>query len=297
MKRAVLSGIFFLVILLGFGVMPTKAAMIQRLYNPNSGEHFYSKDMNEVAVLMQAGWHYEGVGWIAPDKGIAVYRTYNPNAGDHHYTTDLAEVKDLVKKGWKDEGISFYAASKGVAVHREYNPNAKAGTHNFTVNKYEDSELIAKGWKKEGIGFYVEAFAPKKPTMELLSCDNYSTKDFSTISSTFAQSDYFKEIVVKKGLMVIFSGDYSALGMDDTIYPVTSNPEVINKATDKEMKGYEAANKDMDDAMSELDKEIGATDPTSFDTYPMATRKSGTSTVTLVAKNGAIMKLVVTVID
>ena len=37
-----------------------------RLYNPNSGEHFYTASVSERNNLYDLGWHYEGVGWFAP---------------------------------------------------------------------------------------------------------------------------------------------------------------------------------------------------------------------------------------
>ena len=57
-----------------------------RLYNPNSGEHFYTANTTERDNVKKAGWKYEGIGWYAPTSGDPVYRLYNPNAGDHHYS-------------------------------------------------------------------------------------------------------------------------------------------------------------------------------------------------------------------
>lgn len=68
-----------------------------RLYNPNSGEHFYTKTTSERDHLRSVGWRYEGIGWQAPTGGNPVYRLYNPNAGDHHYTL-LASERDHLKK-------------------------------------------------------------------------------------------------------------------------------------------------------------------------------------------------------
>ncbi len=63
---------------------PTKVVMY-RLYNPNSGEHFYTANQKEQKYLVSIGWKVEGKGWDAPDKSEKpVYRLYNPNAGDHH---------------------------------------------------------------------------------------------------------------------------------------------------------------------------------------------------------------------
>ena len=77
---------------------------MHRLYNPNSGEHFYTKDTNEKNWLVSLGWISEGIGWIAPNSSdYPVYRLYNANGGEHHYTMNKAEKDMLVKVGWKYE--------------------------------------------------------------------------------------------------------------------------------------------------------------------------------------------------
>lgn len=127
-----------------------------RLYNPNSGEHFYTADTNEADNVIEHGWKYEGVGWTAPvSSQLPVYRMYNPNAGDHHYTMNAVEKDMLVSKGWNYEGIGWYSASgSGVPLYRQYNPNAVTGTHNYTINKNENDNLKRLGWHEEGIGWY-----------------------------------------------------------------------------------------------------------------------------------------------
>lgn len=129
---------------------------IHRLYNPNSGEHFYTSNTEERDYLVNVGWRSEGVGWVAPTISMApVYRLYNPNAGDHHYTLDANERNDLQKYGWRYEGISFYSDEyQTVPLYRQYNPNAVAGAHNFTTDKYENDYLISVGWHPEKIGWY-----------------------------------------------------------------------------------------------------------------------------------------------
>lgn len=129
---------------------------IHRLYNPNSGEHFYTSNTEERDYLVNVGWRSEGVGWVAPTISMApVYRLYNPNAGDHHYTLDANERNDLQKYGWRYEGISFYSDEfQTIPLYRQYNPNAVAGAHNFTTDKYENDYLIAVGWHPEKIGWY-----------------------------------------------------------------------------------------------------------------------------------------------
>ncbi|MDO4623513.1 MAG: hypothetical protein Q4B22_11240 [Eubacteriales bacterium] len=132
------------------------ASFMYRLYNPNSGEHFYTDDEEEKTHLEVVGWNYEGGGWAAPSHSdTPVYRLYNPNAGDHHYTMDAGEREYLVQAGWSYEGIGWYSTSKeGVPVYRAYNPNAKAGAHNYTTEKGEQEALIKAGWRDEGIGWY-----------------------------------------------------------------------------------------------------------------------------------------------
>lgn len=127
-----------------------------RLYNINSGEHFYTANASEMNNLSRLGWSYEGVGWTAPAKSsIPVYRLYNPNAGDHHYTTNISERNTLISIGWNDEGIGWYSAEKnGVPLYREYNPNAMTGTHNYTTSTSEHYNLVSLGWRDEGIGWY-----------------------------------------------------------------------------------------------------------------------------------------------
>ncbi len=135
---------------------PAKTVDMYRLYNPNSGEHFYTANATEKDNLVSLGWKYEGVGWKAPaTSNTPVYRVYNPNAGDHHYTTNKAEIDFLVSVGWNDEGIGWYSDdAKSVALYRQYNPNAVTGAHNFTSSKGENDWLVSVGWKDEGIGCY-----------------------------------------------------------------------------------------------------------------------------------------------
>lgn len=136
-------------------VAPANTSEMYRMYNPNSGEHFYTANRNERDMLVSKGWRYESIGWTAPEKGAPVYRLYNPNAGDHHYTTDIKERDMLVSKGWRAEGIGWYTDPKQTTkVYRSYNPNAIAGAHHFTTSYEEHCNLIRLGWKDEGIAWY-----------------------------------------------------------------------------------------------------------------------------------------------
>jgi hypothetical protein len=141
-------------------VDPTPVAMY-RLYNPNSGEHFYTSNVVEKNVLVTVGWKYEGVAWTAPSKSATpVYRLYSGT--DHHYTTSVVERDYLVSVGWTDEGIGWYSDDlEGVAIYRQFNPNVdpaalrnNSGSHNYTADQAENDALVSLGWTAEGIGWY-----------------------------------------------------------------------------------------------------------------------------------------------
>ena len=136
-----------------------EAVAMYRLYNPNSGEHFYTADIAERDNLESLGWSYEGIGWIAPSiSDTPVYRLYNPNAGEHHYTTDPAERDMLVEAGWNYEDIGWYSDdARTVPVYRQYNPNEFANNHNYTADENERNHLIDLGWRDEGTGWYAIA--------------------------------------------------------------------------------------------------------------------------------------------
>jgi hypothetical protein len=149
----------------GYGVAyedvdPTPVTMY-RLYNPNSGEHFYTSNVVEKNVLVTVGWKYEGIAWTAPSMSATpVYRLYSGT--DHHYTTSVVERDYLVSVGWTDEGIGWYSDDlEGVAVYRQFNPNVdpaalrnNSGSHNYTCDQAENDALVSLGWTAEGIGWY-----------------------------------------------------------------------------------------------------------------------------------------------
>ncbi|MGG5333920.1 hypothetical protein [Enterococcus sp. AZ163] len=130
------------------------AATLYRAYNPNTGEHLYTANGNEIPFVVNAGWRAEGNAWEVPAKGTPVYRVFNPNnGGDHHYTLNRNEVTNLTNQGWRDEGIAWQSGGS-TPVHRLYNPNAKTGTHHFTTDVNEKNNLVSAGWKYEGVAMY-----------------------------------------------------------------------------------------------------------------------------------------------
>ena len=152
-----------------------------RLYNPNSGEHFYTASAKERDSVVAAGWNDEGVGWVAPAKSnTPVYRLYSGT--DHHYTMSKEERDHLVEVGWKDEGVGWYSDdAKRVPLYRQFNPYVdpsaprnNSGSHNYTTSKAENDHLVSVGWRAEGIGWYAVkgGYATSKPVDPAAFADN-----------------------------------------------------------------------------------------------------------------------------
>lgn len=127
-----------------------------RLYNPNSGEHFYTGSLAERDSLLVEHWQPEGIGWYAPSvSSTPVYRLYNEHAGDHHYTMSMVERDHLIEAGWQYEGIGWYSDdAERIPLYRQYNPNAVSGAHNYTTSQQENNMLAGLGWREEGIAWY-----------------------------------------------------------------------------------------------------------------------------------------------
>ena len=130
--------------------------VMYRLYNPNSGEHFYTGDLAERNNLISLGWNDEGIGWVAPAESYRpVYRLYNSIGGEHHYTTSVAERDMLIAAGWNYEDIGWYSDPRQrVPLYRQYNPNEFANNHNYTTSLDENNYLVSLGWRAEDIGWY-----------------------------------------------------------------------------------------------------------------------------------------------
>jgi len=127
-----------------------------RMYNPNSGEHFYTGSEVERDNLIGHGWQYEGVGFTFPaNTGLPVHRLFQPSTGEHLYTMDEAEKNKLMAEGWNYEGVAFNSAYDTEAVqHRLHNPNESVGAYHFIFSLEEKQMLIDAGWQYQGIGWY-----------------------------------------------------------------------------------------------------------------------------------------------
>ena len=126
------------------------AATLLRVYNPNSGEHHYTANVNERNHLVKVGWRYEGIAWQSGGS-TPVYRLYNPNAktGTHHYTLHAYEKDNLVRAGWRYEGIGFYSGKDNSAVRWTVWYNADNNLTKYNISrgtKFFNSENEATKW-------------------------------------------------------------------------------------------------------------------------------------------------------
>lgn len=87
--------------------------VMYRVYNPNTGEHFFTNDADEKSHLVDLGWRNEGLAWFrSASTDRPVYRLYNKNGSEHHYTMSVEERDNLINAGWRDEGICWYGIAQ-----------------------------------------------------------------------------------------------------------------------------------------------------------------------------------------
>ena len=202
-----------------FGAKAHADSNVYRLYNHNTGEHFYTTSLAEKNKDVSVGWSYEGIGWVAPSKGTAVYRVYNPNSGgDHYYTKSKFEAQSLVKSGWHwDYGGKpvFYSGGK-TPVYVAYNPNAQSGAHNFTDSLGEENSLISADWKFKAVAFDAVAQGKPAPVASGMNLSQIAQGNYSSIQGTWSDS-WGKRIVVSGNKIVLpdEGGTYTNLNFSD----------------------------------------------------------------------------------
>ena len=140
---------------------PYDSLPVYRVYNHNTGEHFYTISEAEYIKLQREGWEDEGIGWFGAKSGSPVYRVYNPYAlgGDHYYTLNHSEAENLVKLGWKwdNNGNPVFYSDGEVSLYEAYNPYAESGAHNYTTDRDEQELLLNLGWKYDKVAWRVKA--------------------------------------------------------------------------------------------------------------------------------------------
>jgi subtilisin family serine protease len=139
-----------------------------RLYSARTGEHLYTTDANEYAVLGRQGWSQEGVAYRIFGEGgtyagvptVPFYRLFHEATQQHHWTTDANEAAVLADSTeWSFEGVvgHMLPAGTGAAVplYRLVLPSPLA--HLWTSDAHEKSVLTAstRSWTDEGVVGFV----------------------------------------------------------------------------------------------------------------------------------------------
>lgn len=204
MNKKLMIGVMMLVLLMTTGNKANtqnNPEDVYRLYNEQTGQHFYTKSAKEARELMNINWKFEGSEWVTQksENATAIFRLYNPNNGDHFYTKSAKELSELNIAGWRSEGEAFYESTNDIPVYRLYNPNTQISMHHYTTNSNENNKLETIGWKKEGIAWYGMSIEENTDKSELRKVLNQSNE----VSEETLNNQLKKEFKNSKNTAVI----------------------------------------------------------------------------------------------
>lgn len=152
---------------------------VYRLYNPNSGEHLFTANYNELTKLNRLGWRYEG-NLCNSDGTISFYRLYNPRQHTHVYVKDGNEKNKLIQKGWLLDFYGkpvFYGGEYGIPIWRLYNGKH----HHYTADEREIYWLETAGWKREKTVWRTKIPGIHKKTIDGIPMYEYGGMHFEQI--------------------------------------------------------------------------------------------------------------------
>ena len=155
-------------------------ANVYRLFNPTTGDHFYTINNDEkttVSCTNPSKYVPEGIGFNAYTNSagnIPVYRMYNPKTIDHFFTVSLFEKNIALSSGYTDEGVKFYIpmnqSSGDVPVYRAFRPDT--GDHFYTTNPAEVQFAVQyMKYSDEGVAFITTSSATV--TIYRMKWDNF----------------------------------------------------------------------------------------------------------------------------
>lgn len=130
---------------------------VYRLFDPESGEHFFTVSSAERESLIGKNWTDEGVAFSVPETSdTPVYRLFNPETGEHFFTASETEKAGKIAEGFGNEGIAWYSDSTNSRmVYRLTDHRRKGASVHYTADLSEKEALVAKGWEDEVTGFCV----------------------------------------------------------------------------------------------------------------------------------------------
>ncbi len=178
-----------------------------RLYNSNTGQHYWTGNIQEEGTLLNDGWTLEGIPFNSidtirqetpPPAGMdLVYRFYIPQTYEHFWTTDLSERDSMISAGYDYEGVAWDSSTDNslTPVYRLYAPSIRQ--HLFTSSLNEYNTLIASGgWNGEGISMYMSNSPNSSPVYRLYAPSlgvHLLTDDANEYSTLLAQGGWNNE--------------------------------------------------------------------------------------------------------
>jgi hypothetical protein len=142
----------------------SQQSTIYRFFNPTTGTHFYTANVEERDNVFSTldNYKYEGASYFAgnPDTGKPVYRFLNTATGVHIYTIDEKEKDSIIANlpNFNFEGEVFRAYDEQIEgtipIYRFLNP--ATGTHFYTPTEAErvSIEETLPQYVSEGVAFY-----------------------------------------------------------------------------------------------------------------------------------------------
>jgi len=163
--KAFVISIIGIVMLLAPGTFAIAATgPVYRLYNPKTGEHFYTVSHSEAITngCSNPGYKLEASSYFLSDdisipNATTVSRLYSNDTGDRLYSISANEISAAIVAGYHIETPSAFLAqttwpSGGATVFRLY--NVKTHRHLYTWNAGERDTAISNGYTNEGNAFY-----------------------------------------------------------------------------------------------------------------------------------------------
>lgn len=136
-----------------------------RLFNPRTGDHFYTSNAAERSAALSSGYKDEGVlGAILTSStasSTALFRLFNSRTGDHFYTTSATERATAISSGYVSEDTAGFIFPTLIAqtpsllpMFRLFNPHT--GDHFYTTSITERIRATQRsGYTFEGITGYI----------------------------------------------------------------------------------------------------------------------------------------------
>ena len=149
-----------------YGTINDNKIDVYRFFNPNSGGHFFTADIDEKDnVINNTAFESEGTGFRAlssisddPQETSPVYRFLNIKLGSHLFTSFEMEKNHLMTlNDFAYEGIGFRAFTTDsvttTPIYRFF--NTSKGGHFFTASEMEkEAVMLIPNFQYEGEAFY-----------------------------------------------------------------------------------------------------------------------------------------------